>query len=142
MTQTIKINPYLRFNDDECKDAMTFYQSCFGGELSFQTVGESPMAKEMPKEALNKIMHATLKIGEMEIFASDMMRDKAVIGDNVAVSVNTFSEEDAKKIFAKLSKGGEVFMPLEKALWGALFGVVTDKYGIEWMVNYQIDKNE
>ena len=131
----MNINPYLRFNDNKCKEAMTFYKQCLGGELTLQTVGESPMAKEMPKEAQAKIMHAALKSGGAEIYASDMMRDKAVVGDNIAVCINTDDEAGAKKIFAALSKGGEVFMPLEKAFWGDLFGVVTDKYGIEWMVN-------
>ncbi len=117
---------------------MTFYQSILGGELTFQTVGESPMAKDMSKEAHGKIMHVSLATTDgAELFASDMMRDKATIGDNIVVSLNLDNEQETKEIFAKLSNGGEVFMPLEEQFWGALFGVVTDKYGIEWMLNYQ-----
>ncbi|MEK7575234.1 MAG: VOC family protein [Patescibacteria group bacterium] len=129
------LNPYLRFNDGKCREAMTFYKDCLGGELTFQTIGESPMAKEMPVEKGGLIMHAGLKSGTIEFFASDMMQDKAVVGDNMAMALNTTDEKEARKVFADLSRGGEVFMPLEKAFWGALFGVVTDKYGIEWMVN-------
>ena len=129
------IAPYLRFNDEKCKEAMTFYKECIGGELTLQTIGETPMAKEMPPEGQNKIMHAELKSGSTRILGSDMMRDKAVVGDNIAVCYNCDTEDEAKKVFEKLSRGGEVFMPLEKVFWGALFGVVTDKYGIEWMVN-------
>ncbi|OHA17463.1 MAG: glyoxalase [Candidatus Taylorbacteria bacterium RIFCSPLOWO2_12_FULL_43_20] len=133
----LKLNPYLRFNDDKCREAMNFYNDCLGGELTFQTMGESPMAGEMP-EAKDKIIHASLKKGDMEILASDMMRDKAIVGDNVALSINCESEEEIKSLFSKFSDGGEVFMPLEKQFWGALFGVITDKYGVEWMFNYPL----
>ena len=135
-----QLNPYLKFNDNKCREAMTFYKDCFGGELTFQTVGESPMAKEMPAENHDKIMHADLKSGSLAIFASDMMRDKAVVGDNVSLSLNYDNEAEIKKHFEALSKGGEVFMPLEDQFWGALFGVLTDKYGVEWMLNYQKTK--
>lgn len=118
---------------------MTFYKECIGGELTFQTIGESPMAQEMPKEDQHRIMHASLKQGDFELFGSDMMRDKAVVGDNVALSINCESESEIKALFEKLSAGGEVFMPLEKQFWGALFGVITDKFGFEWMLNYQME---
>ncbi|HZS42962.1 MAG TPA: VOC family protein [Candidatus Paceibacterota bacterium] len=133
----MKIIPYLRFNDDKCREAFDFYKNCFGGEITFQTVGESQMPEEY-KTAPDKIMHATLKSGELAIYGSDMMRDKAVIGDQIALTYEPNNEDDAKAIFAKLSEGGEVFQPLEKQFWGALFGMVTDKYGIEWMINYQL----
>ena len=134
-----QLNPYLRFNDEKCREAMNFYKECLGGELTFQTVGESPMAKETPKETHHRIMHAELKKGNVQIFASDMMRDKAVVGDNIALSLNCENEQEIKNLFESLSAGGEVFMPLEKQFWGALFGVVTDKFGIECMLNYQLE---
>ncbi len=135
MTQ---LNPYVRFNDGKCREAMMFYQECIGGELTFQTVGETPMVKDMPPEKSTLIMHATLKNGGVELYASDMMRDKAVVGDNIALSLNTTTEAETNAIFEKLSRGGSVFMPVEKQFWGALFGVLTDKYGVEWMVNMQM----
>jgi PhnB protein len=137
----MQLNPYLKFNDDKCREAMAFYKESLGGggELTFQTVGESPMAKEMPEENGDKIMHAVLKVNGVEIYGSDMMRDKAIVGDSVGLSLNFENEEEIRSVFSKLSEGGEVFMPLEKQFWGALFGVVTDKYGVEWMLNYQID---
>lgn len=131
----IQLNPYVRFNDAKCKEAMNFYQSCLGGELNLQTVGESPMAKQMDADKQGYIMHATLKGDGFELFGSDMMRDKATVGDNVSLSLNLTDKKRADEIFAKLSAGGEVFMPLEKVFWGDIFGVVTDKYGFEWMVN-------
>jgi PhnB protein len=136
MTQ---LNPFLRFNNGKCREAMNFYKSCFGGELSFMTLGESPMVKDMPDKA-ELIMHAELKKGDFVFFGSDMMRDKAVLGDNVGMALNCESEQEIHDLFAKLSKDGEVFMPIEDVFWGALFGIVTDKYGIEWMLNFMKEK--
>ncbi|MES2059516.1 MAG: VOC family protein [Patescibacteria group bacterium] len=135
-----QINPYVRFNDGKCREAFEFYKACIGGELKFQTVGETPMAKDMPAESHSNIMHVELKSGKIELFGSDMMRDKAVVGDNIVLALNCDSEEEIKMHFAKLSEGGEVFMPLDKTFWGALFGVFTDKYGVEWMLNFQVEE--
>ncbi len=132
-----QLNTYLRFNNDKCREAMNFYKDCLGGELTFQTVGETPMASEMPKEQQGKIMHAGLKSGGIEFYASDMMRDIAVVGDNFALALNYESEEEARSHFAKLSEGGEIFMALEKTFWSPLFGMLTDKYGVEWMFNVE-----
>jgi PhnB protein len=129
------LNPYLKFNDRKCREAMNFYQSIFGGELTFQTIGDSPMADEVPAESQDNIMHAEFKAPGILVYASDMMRDKAIVGDNVGLSLNYTDLEEQRKHFEMLSEGGEVFMPLEKAFWGDMFGVVTDKYGIEWMLN-------
>lgn len=133
----INLNPFLKFNDSKCREAMNFYKDCLGGELEFMTVKGSPMEKDMPTDKQDLIMHSTLKKGGWVLIGSDMMRDKATIGDNVGVSLDCESEEEIKTIFNKLSEGGEVFMPLEDVFWGAIFGLVTDKYGIEWMLNFQ-----
>jgi PhnB protein len=130
-----QINAFLRFNDRKCREAMNFYKQCFGGELTFMTLGESPMAKDMPNDA-DKIIHSSLKNGDIVLFGSDMVRDKVVVGDNVVLAYNCKSENEINDLFRKLSEGGEVFMPLAEAFWGALFGVVTDRYGFEWMLNF------
>lgn len=132
------LNAYLKFNDKKCKEAMNFYHSILGGELLLNTVGDSPMASEMPPESHSNIIHAQLKAPGILLFASDMMQDKAIIGDNVGLSLNYTDLEEQKKHFEMLSEGGEVFMPLEKAFWGDVFGSVTDKYGVEWMSNSTI----
>lgn len=131
-----KLITFIRFNDDTCKEAMNFYQKCLGGELEFMTAKGTPMEKEMPADKLDLIIHSTLKKDDWTLIGSDMMQDKAVVGDNVGICLDCESEEEIKTIFAKLSEGGTVFMPLEDAFWGAIFGVVTDKYGTEWMLNY------
>ncbi len=135
-----KLNPFLRFNDGKCREAMNFYKECFGGEVTFMPIGESPMADQVPPEKQGYIMHSELKSGDIFFSGSDMMRDVAVVGDNVGVTLNCTSEEEIRSLFTKLSEGGEVFCPLEDAFWGALFGMVTDKYGVEWMLNYQKEK--
>ncbi len=132
-----KLNPFVKFNDNKCREAMTFYKMCLGGELEFMTAKDTPMAKDMPADKQDLIMHSTLKKDGWTLVGSDMMRDKAIIGDNVGVSLECENEQEIKMIFGKLSEGGEVFMPLEDAFWGALFGMVTDKYGVEWMLNFQ-----
>ncbi len=132
-----QLNPFLRFNDGKCREAMQFYQSIFGGKLEFMTLGESPMAKDSSKEKYDLVMHAELSSGELIFYGSDMMRDKAIVGDNVGMALNCKSETEIKEHFSKLSEGGEVFMGLEDAYWGGLFGMVTDKYGVEWMLNFQ-----
>jgi PhnB protein len=95
------------------------------------------MAKDYPQWA-NKIMHAQFTVGNVAFSMSDMMRDKAVIGDQISLMLNCDSERQLKEHFSKLSEGGEVFMPVEKQFWGAWFGVVTDKYGMEWNLNCPI----
>lgn len=132
-----KLNPFLRFNDGKCREAMNFYKDCLGGEIDFMTVKGSPMEKDMSADKQDLIMHSTLKKGNWTLIGSDMMRDKATIGDNVGVSLECESEEEINKIFNTFKEGGEVFMAPEPTFWGALFGLVTDKYGVEWMLNYQ-----
>ncbi len=131
----MQINPYLHF-DGNCQEAMGFYKDILGGELTIMTIGESPMAKDMP-EAKDKIMHASLmKDGAVLLLAADMMNPSQFTkGDTISISLNNSDEEESKAIFEKLSEGGDVFMPLDEQFWGALFGMVTDKFGMEWMVN-------
>lgn len=132
-----RINPYLRFNDGKCLEAMNFYKAIFGGKLELMTIGKSPMAKEVPAKKRDFIMHSTLTGKDFIFFGSDMMRDKAVIGDNVTVAVDCKSEKELNEHFSKLSEGGDVFMKPEESFWGGVFGMVTDKYGVEWMLNFQ-----
>ena len=131
------LNPHIRF-DGNCREAMTFYKDCFGGELSFMVLGESPMAKDFPADKQGLIMHSFLQNGPVTISGSDMMRDKLTLGDSMSISLDCSSEEELHSLFDKLEKGGEVFMPAEKQFWGAIFGMVTDKYGVEWMLNYTV----
>ena len=135
MTQ---INPYLNFNG-QCREAMTFYKQCLGGELTLQTVGESPMAGQLPPEAKETIMHSTLIKEGLIIMASDMNRGNLVNGNTVSLCVNCSSADEIKMFFSNLSSGGKISDPLAEQFWGATYGALTDKYGKTWMFNY--DKN-
>jgi PhnB protein len=132
----MKINTYLTFNGN-CREAMTFYQECLGGELTFQTIGESPLSDKMPKKMKDSILHSTLAKGDLIVMASDMVSEKGLIkGNTVLLSLNCSSEAEIKKCFEKLSTAGTVNHSLENSFWGALFGDITDKFGNNWILNY------
>jgi PhnB protein len=134
------VSPYLTFNGN-CEEAFNFYKSVFGGDFPY--IGRF---KEMPAEFpvdeadKNKIMHVSLPIGNGTfLLGSDSTAafgGGAKQGDNFAISINTESEDEAKRLFNALSAGGKVTMPLDKTFWGAFFGMFTDKFNINWMVNY------
>ena len=134
-----KLNPFLRFNDGKCREAMVFYKSIFDGKVEYMTMGESPMGKDFPKEKHGLIMHSKLSSGSVIFYGSDMMRDTAIIGDNVGMSLLSESEKELNEHFSKLSEGGEIMMKPKKEFWGGIFGMTTDKYGVEWMLNFQVE---
>ncbi|MEO7531681.1 MAG: VOC family protein [Sediminibacterium sp.] len=139
MTQ---INSYLSFNGN-CHEAMHFYKDCLGGELNFQTIGESPLADKMPSQMQDCILHATLTKGVLVLMGSDMVGENGYIkGNTVSMALNCSSEEEIRIAYAKLSDGGEASHPLENSFWGSLFGDLVDKYGNHWLLNYEKAKVE
>ncbi len=135
-----EINAYLAF-DGNCREAMTFYKDCLGGELFIQTVGETPMAAQLPPSAQKSVMHAKLSSGPLTLFASDMVSDEgAVQGNTVSLMLYCGSEEEIRTLFSKLSKGGKVGQPLADQFWGSIYGDFTDKFGMRWMLNYDKPK--
>jgi PhnB protein len=132
MTQ---VNPYLNFNGN-CREAMTFYQECLGGELALQTVGDSPMGGQLPEEAKQTILHATLVREGLVLMASDMTHGKLINGNTIWLCVQCSSEMEIKTLFTNLSVGGKILDPLVDQFWGAIYGSLTDKFGKYWMLNY------
>jgi PhnB protein len=134
-----KLNPYLNFKDNT-RQAMEFYNSIFGGKLQMSTFKEFH-ASQTPAED-NLIMHAELNAGDvLTFFASDTpARMEFRPGTNMSLSLTGDNEEELKAYFKKLSAGGTVGMPLEKAIWGDMFGMCTDKFGVGWMVNITAKK--
>ncbi len=131
-----QINAYLNFNGN-CREAMTFYKKCLGGELTVQTVEGSPIEFQCPPYMKHQVLHASLLKGNLVLMASDMIEPEGFIkGNTISLSLNCNSEREIKTFFARLSSGGRITHPLEKQFWGATFGVLTDKYGIKWMLNY------
>jgi PhnB protein len=127
------ISPYIAFNGN-CRAAIEFYKTALDAEVLFtQTVGDSPMSNMGPAE---NIMHCTIKVGGSTIMMCDDPRPGAeAAGGNISMAIGLDDPERAKQIFANLEKGGTVIMPLEKTYWAEAFGMVTDQFGIKWMVN-------
>lgn len=132
MTQ---LNPYLGF-DGKCREAMTFYKNILGGELTMQTMGESPMAAQMPPEAKNNILHSALITKNFTIMGSDMAGlDGVKRGNDVSLCLVCESKEEINTLYAKLSDGGKADHPLKEEFFGT-FGDLTDKYGFRWMLQF------
>lgn len=137
MTQ---INAYLTFNGN-CREAMAFYQECLGGELTLQTIGDSPMAERMPPKMKEHILHSTLTKDGLVLMASDMVAEEGLQkGNSVSLMLNCGSEAEIKTCYARLSSGGTATHPLENTFWGALFGDLTDRFGNHWLLHF--DKNQ
>ena len=134
MTATgITLTPYLSFNGDAA-EAMRYYQSILGGELKMQTFGEAKMA-ETPQEK-DLIVHAILQTDSLTFMASDTHPSRqAIFGDSVQMSVTGQERRRLTEVFNKLAQGGRVDMPLAKQFWGDTFGMLTDRFGIHWMIN-------
>ncbi len=134
-----RLNPYLHFNGNT-REALEFYKECFGGELKLMTIGESPMAAQMPDKK-DLIMHGVFTSGAVMLYASDMAgENKAVNGTMISLLVDCGSEEEINGLFEKMSDVAlKVNHPLKEEFWGAVYGELTDKFGINWMFNF--DKN-
>ena len=141
------VNPYLVFNGN-CEEAFLFYKSVFGGEFpyvgKFNEIPPSENQPQLSEQDGNKIMHITLPIGkETILFGSDSnaQSDDVKMGNNISISINADSTEEADQLFNGLSAGGIPFMPMTQTFWGAYFGMFTDKFGINWMVNFDEEQN-
>ncbi len=130
----VRLNPYLNFRDD-AREAMTFYQSVLGGELTISTFAEFH-ASDDPAEQ-EKVMHSQLETPDgFVLMASDTparMEFRPQAG--VAVSISGDDEDKLRGFWERLSEGGKVEMPFEKAPWGAIFGMCVDRFGTSWLVN-------
>jgi PhnB protein len=131
---TSRLNPYLNFRDNT-RDAMTFYQTVFGGDLNISTFAEF-QASEDPAEA-DKVMHSQLDAPNgMTLMAADTPNSMEFKpGNNYSVSLSGDDEAELHGYWDKLNDGATVTMPLEKAPWGDSFGMLIDRFGVQWLVN-------
>jgi len=130
--------PYLNL-DGNTAEAMQFYHSIFDGELTMQTFADA--FPDTPKEWRERIMHAQLKTEALTIMASDTHPEHSaplVPGNSVHLSLVGSDAETLTKYFTSLADGGSIDMPLAKQFWGDTFGVLTDRYGMHWMVNISV----
>ena len=132
----VLLDPYLFFRGN-CREAMEFYKGIFGGDLVIQTYADVKMGDENQKDW---IMHALLSGGLVRLMASDTEKASPKAA-KISLSLGNADEATLRPVFEKLSEGGDVFSDLKKEFWGDIFGSLTDKYGIEWMVNIPANQN-
>ncbi|MCH4824381.1 VOC family protein [Gramella lutea] len=138
-----KINNYLIFNGN-CREAFEYYKNVFGEEFTeVSTFAEMPDQEGIPPvkdDEKDLIMHISLRIGkETILMGSDTSGEWAKSfkqGNNFSISVNTENENEANRIFRELSKEGSIMMPMDKTFWGSYFGMLTVKFGINWMISF------
>lgn len=131
---TTQLKPYVFFYG-KCEQALKFYQDVFGGSFEITRVKDSPMAKDGSAGG-DRVMHASFTAPGISFLASDGRDDKVVDPEdgNVSLALDIDEPDAAKRIFAALSEGGNVTMPLESAFWGGKFGAIQDRFGTEWLV--------
>jgi len=135
----MKLITYLTFAGN-CEEASNFYKDKLGGEIVYISyMGDGQM--EVPEAVKGKIMHARLKVGDYELYMSDTFDPSTIqAGNNISLTLDTDSIVQTETLFNKLSEGGKIIMPLQDTFWSAKFGMFTDKFGINWMLNCETKK--
>ncbi|WP_199140183.1 VOC family protein [Pedobacter sp. ASV12] len=127
---------YLTFNGN-CRQAMTFYQSCLGGELELQTIGQAPLSEPLPANIKAYIVQATLRKDNLVLMATDMVANEGLnSGNSVSLLLNCQSEQELHHYYRQLARQGQATQPLATNFWGAIFGSLTDQFGVRWLLNY------
>lgn len=132
----VTLNAYLFFAGN-CREAMEFYRNIFGGTLKIQTYDEVP---GQPEAMEGKVIHASLMDGDVDLMASDGPTPDRLGTGKISLSLSGTDEEKLRTVFDSLSARGKVTSPLKKEFWGDTFGVLTDKFGVDWMVNISAAK--
>jgi PhnB protein len=131
------IEPYLFF-EGRCEEAVEYYRKALGAEvmmlLRYKDSPEPPPPGKLPAGSENKVMHASLRIGETTVMASDGLAQGRPSFEGFSLSITVPDEARADKLFAALADGGQVQMPLAKTFWSARFGMVKDRFGVGWMI--------
>jgi PhnB protein len=136
------LNCYLNF-PGTAEKAFNFYKSVFGGDLlnamRYSEVPNLPGGENLSKEELNSMMHVALKIGNNILMATDCVKgmgQEFKMGNYATLSIHTASREEADKFYKALSQEGQAHMPMSDMFWGDYWGMLTDKFGIPWMINF------
>ena len=132
----VSIQPYLSFGG-RCEEAIEFYRKALGAEVRMMMrFKEAPEKQtDMPECFQDKIMHASLQIGDSVLMASDGRCEGAQAFEGFSISIQLADEAEAERVFAALSDGGLVTMPLEQTFWAPKFGMLQDRFGVGWMIN-------
>jgi len=131
----MKLNPYLTFNGN-CAEAFAFYEKCFGAKIGLMmTWRGSPMEAHAQPDQLDKIMHASMLVGDTPLMGADASAAHYQKPHGITVSIGMTEPAEAERVFAALSEGATVTMPLAETFWALRFGMLTDRFGIPWMIN-------
>jgi PhnB protein len=137
-----RVNAYVRRNGD-CREMMEFYRECLGGNLALTLIKETPVAKDFPEVMQNKVMHANLTSGDLTLLGSDLPDPAGHNpGNDWALEIDCANEPELTKLFERLSKGGTVHSPPGPAFWGGVFAMLSDQFGVDWMLNYQPEQRQ
>ncbi len=134
-TKVTQLAPYIFFYG-RCEEALQFYKNTLGGTYEIMRTGDTPVADQMPPESRNKVMHSSFQAPGINFMASDGREDKTIDPDdgNISLALSACDGAEGDRLFKALADGGKVVMPLENAFWGGRFGVIHDRFGIEWMI--------
>ena len=131
----MEIIPYVFFNG-QCEAAIKFYEKVFGGKVQgLMTYGDSPAGKDFPPDQKSKIIHARLDVGNSVLMASDATPDRYSPPQGFSLSVSVKDPAEAERVFHALAENGTVQMPIAQTFWSVRFGMLTDQFGMPWMVN-------
>ena len=131
----MRLNPYVSFNGN-CAAAFRFYEKALGGKIAMtMTYGESPMADQTPPGMRDKIMHTRLISGDLVLMGSDAPPDRYQESKGAMLALGVDTPQEAERVFQALAEKGTVTMPIAETFWAQRFGMLTDQFGIPWMVN-------
>lgn len=135
----MQINPYLLFEGQQCKEAFELYAKILGAKIvAMMTHGETPMAEHVGPDWQNAIIHARLALDGQTLMGSDCPPDRYHAPAGMSVSLIVDTPEEAERIFAAFAEGGTVDMEIQETFWAQRFGMLTDRFGIPWMVNCEL----
>ena len=131
----MRLNPHLSYNG-QCGEAFRFYERSLGGKIVLMmTYGDSPLASQTPPAWHDRVIHATLSLGDDVLTGADAFPDRYRKPRGFSVLLNIGAPAEAERIFATLAENGAVQMPLQETFWAQRFGMLTDRFGIPWMIN-------
>lgn len=137
----MRLTPYLHF-EGNAEEAMNFYAEALGGSvIAITRYGDSPMPAD--EDYKQKVMHGRLQFGNNVLMISDVFKGKSIkTGGNIQLSIELDEEGQIDSVFGKMAEGGTVTMELQDTFWGARFGMLQDKFGVSWMFNYELKKQD
>jgi PhnB protein len=135
MESSVRLNPYLNFNGD-CEAAFTLYEKCLGAKIEMSmTYAGSPMADQVPIDWGNKILHVTMSLGDLRLQGADAPPGRYEKPRGFSVALHLDDVTQASRIFKELADGGTVQLPMQETFWAGSFGMLTDRFGIPWIIN-------